>query len=59
MGVVSVYEAVCDSCAMADYVHGVNNKKELKTELEARGYILIGNCQQIFCDETCERNGAS
>lgn len=59
MAIHPVYEVVCDCCGMADYIHGVSNKKELATELVARGYIVVGNCKTIFCDEVCERNGAT
>lgn len=57
MAVHPVYEVVCDCCNMADYIHGCNNKKELKVELEARGYIVVGNCAQVFCDEKCYATG--
>lgn len=57
--VTPVYEVACDSCGTMEYISGVNNKKELATELEARGYIVKGNCKQVFCDEQCERNGAN
>lgn len=59
MAVIPVYEVVCDCCNMADYIHGCQNKKQLKTELEARGYIVKGNCKQLFCDEKCSEDGAT
>lgn len=49
-----VYEVKCDTCGMADYVHGIQNKVELKEELIARGYVVIGPLSYLFCDESCK-----
>ena len=50
-----VYEIVCDHCGNADYVHGMQNKTELKAELIARGFIVKVGFKFVFCDESCER----
>lgn len=50
-----VYEVKCDTCGMADYVHGCQNKTELKEELIARGYVIVGQfIAYLFCDESCK-----
>lgn len=53
-----VYEVKCDHCGMADYVHGIQNKKELKAELIARGYVVWGDLKQLFCNDECAADWA-
>ncbi len=53
-----VYEAVCDGCTMhIDYVAGCQNKEELATELQARGYVVKGKCTEVYHDVVCEGIG--